>query len=130
MSELLALTTRWLLSPGGAMLAMASVILAAFAISYSRTRAVASFLVVPLCLWVAFSAWAVLSSTGVRSALASILWALSVLFLYAIVLAPLVARAWRPKGIVLVSAAALVVQVPLSLFTVLLFTCYIGHDCP
>ena len=128
--DFLRLIVQWLLSLPGAMLVLVSVLLAATAIRLSPSRATGRFLLVPVALLLAFSVWSAVGSSSLRSALAGVLWGLSVLGLYALVLSPLVAKAKSPRAVVTVSVVLLAVQLPFSLFAGLFFACYIGHDCP
>ncbi|HEX5352650.1 MAG TPA: hypothetical protein VFW60_01070 [Rhodanobacteraceae bacterium] len=130
MIDLLQMLALWALSPAGLALLFASVLLGVAAVWLSPARGLGRFLLVPLAFWAVFSTWIALDSSSVRSALAGALWGLVILGLFALALAPLVAKGKRPLTIVSISVALYVVQLPFSAFAALFIGCSVGHDCP
>lgn len=129
MSDLASWILQWTFSVAGLVHLIGIGVLVAAAIWLGQSKSVHRFFLTALGLWVVASVVGASSSSTLRVALASAIWALTVVAFYAVVLGVLVAKGKRPRTIIATSAVLLLLQVPLSLFSGPYLTCYIGHNC-
>ncbi len=129
MSEFLELMAHVAFSRIGLVLALCSLALLIVAIRLSPMRAYRRFLLFPLSLWIVVSGYSAMASNSTGAALAGVFWGLLVLGVYALVIAPLVAKQSAPRTLIVVSIALFVLQLPLSFLSAIYLTCYLAHDC-
>jgi hypothetical protein len=105
-------------------------LIAGLATRFSSKRDIRAFLVALAGVWLLVSVLLSTDEFTLRSTLATSLWCLTIAVVYAAVPGVLVASGKPAEKIWISSFLILVVQVPLSFYSGLYISCYVGHSCP